>query len=595
MITRNRFGLVARQLAFVGALLVGCESSDSVKQKLVREGKHSSQMPSWEASKQSEVRMPDIQSDTYMAAGRLHETQGRLTKAAAQYRLAVQARPDDVEAHNRLGLVLCQMRQFKEADAELSKAIKLAPDQTHLHNNLGFSYLVQARWAEAEQQFAKALELNPAFARAHVNMAMVLAQQEKFDESLRHFQVVVPLEDAWFNLGLMYQSKSLQADAARAFKTSLKLNPKMLAAQQCLDKLPADVVGSARPFENVTTLAVAPKAASPVESTLQAAAPVPSVACASHPSSDKQSTPAQPVNENVAKVASGSPATPAPTETTAESAESLEMIAEAPSESEPVLEQPATPKTPEPQMVEAVKPTSASPAVVEEQTAEPFDPELLASLMTAPSTDWSGLLPSAEAMTAATQPENETAQTPVAPVQVARIDPLASPTMSSTSQPSIAAGRLITGTEAKDLFAFGGGLIDLTDDADTESDSDEIVLSARPPMPAAARNVVLQATQPANDMPTPEELRVVIQALIDLSRTQSSEMPKPYSLPTAQPVTEAPQSQPSAETGEVPDQLSMSVEASVDGTPGNWDLSTWNDFDSLFAPGETFGPAASDR
>ena len=46
---------------------------------------------------------------------------------------------------------------------------------------------------------------------------MALAQQERFDEAMKHFLTVVPMEDAWFNIGLMYQSKSRPAEAARAF------------------------------------------------------------------------------------------------------------------------------------------------------------------------------------------------------------------------------------------------------------------------------------------------------------------------------------------------------------------------------------------
>lgn len=192
-----------------------------------------------------EADSPAIQPETHLAAGRLHETQGRLVRAAEQYRLAIAAKPTSIEAMNRLGIVLDRLGRFKEADEVFAKAIRLAPDQAHLHNNLAFSYILQARWREAEVSLTKAIEIDPSMARARVNLAMTLAQQGRFDDAFTHFQAVLPIEDAHYNMGLMYQSKRLSVDAAKSFKAALRANPKLVAAQQRLDSLPKDVVSQA--------------------------------------------------------------------------------------------------------------------------------------------------------------------------------------------------------------------------------------------------------------------------------------------------------------------------------------------------------------
>jgi len=197
-----------------------------------------------------------------MAAGRLHESQNRLARAAEQYRLAVAIKPDYVEALNRLGIVLDRLGRFKEADKAFRDAIAAAPDQAHLHNNLAFSYIMQLNWREAEIALTKALELKPDFARARVNLAMALAQQERFDEALTQFQTVLPAEDAYYNMGLMYQSKMKLVDAARSFKAALELNPQMIAARKRLEMLPPDVVSEAeRQLEAIASPAPAELAA----------------------------------------------------------------------------------------------------------------------------------------------------------------------------------------------------------------------------------------------------------------------------------------------------------------------------------------------
>ena len=216
---------------------------------------------------------PTIQPETYLAAGRLHETQGRLVKAAEQYRLAVASKPDWVEASNRLGIVLDRLGRFKEADEVFAKAIRLAPDKAHLHNNLAFSYILQQRWREAEISLTKAIEINPAMTRARVNLAMVVAQQGRFDEAFTQFKTVLPIEDAHYNMGLMYQSKRLNVEAARSFKAALKANPKLVAAQQRLDALPKDVVSQAEQTAETTTVQNTPAVAA--QNTETAASPLP--------------------------------------------------------------------------------------------------------------------------------------------------------------------------------------------------------------------------------------------------------------------------------------------------------------------------------
>jgi len=204
-----------------------------------------SKLPAETTSGTLDIQDREILPETHMAAGRLHESQNRLARAAEQYRLAVALKPDYVAALNRLGIVLDRLGRFKEADNAFRGAIAVVADRAYLYNNLAFSYIMQLNWREAEVTLTKALELQPDFARARVNLAMALAQQERFDEALTQFQTVLPAEDAYYNMGLMYQSKRRLLEAAQAFKAALELNPQMLAARKRLDMLPADVVSEA--------------------------------------------------------------------------------------------------------------------------------------------------------------------------------------------------------------------------------------------------------------------------------------------------------------------------------------------------------------
>ncbi|MHC4442822.1 MAG: tetratricopeptide repeat protein, partial [Planctomycetota bacterium] len=236
-ISKSVFGLAA-------LVLIGCASSG------VTEHGPISKVSSVDSSKKAGA---EIMPETHFAAAQLHENNGHLTRAVGQYRLAIGENNNYIEAYNRLGIVLNQLGRFKEAEEAFQKAIELAPEMVHLRNNLAFSYITQLRWADAEAELGKTLEQNPDFIRAHINLAIVYAQQERFDEAMTEFRAVLPAEDAYYNMGLMYQLKKLLVEAAQSFQAALELNPDLVAAQKQLDKMPPEVVEEAS--QNTTMLA----------------------------------------------------------------------------------------------------------------------------------------------------------------------------------------------------------------------------------------------------------------------------------------------------------------------------------------------------
>ena len=234
------------QWAALGLLVIasGCGSPDNKKAVTVRPIQNGMKMPK-DISQMPEAIAPNILPETHLAAGRLHESEGRLVRAVEQYRLAIAARPDNIEAYNRLGIVLDRLGKFKEADQALLRATQIAPKQAYLHNNLAFSYIMQGRWADAQACLTKALEIDSQFIRARVNMGTVLAQQGQFDEAFKNFRAVLRIEDAYYNMGLMYQSKQRVVEAAQAFQQALDANPKMVAAKKRLELLPPSAVSEA--------------------------------------------------------------------------------------------------------------------------------------------------------------------------------------------------------------------------------------------------------------------------------------------------------------------------------------------------------------
>ncbi len=202
-----------------------------------------------------------IEPETYLAAARLHESLGNNPEAIEQYRKAITLKANYTDALSGLANLYTRLGRFQDAEDTYRQAIESASDKAYLWNNRAFCYLMQQRWSEAEADLCYALELCPDFGRARINYAMVMAQQDRFDEALAQFKMVLSEADAYYNIGLMYQSRRRPAEAAEAYRQALARNPQLVAAQKRLEKLPevaaaypadSQILGSPQPSQKVT-------------------------------------------------------------------------------------------------------------------------------------------------------------------------------------------------------------------------------------------------------------------------------------------------------------------------------------------------------
>lgn len=101
--------------------------------------------------------------DAYLNTGVALAESSRWEEAVAAYRKALNiptlASPEI--AHQNLGLALFNLKQYREAEAELRFAISLDPAREAAYYNLGLVYTAEERKDEAKLAFRRARELAP--------------------------------------------------------------------------------------------------------------------------------------------------------------------------------------------------------------------------------------------------------------------------------------------------------------------------------------------------------------------------------------------------------------------------------------------------
>ncbi len=161
--------------------------------------------------------------------GSILSQKGRIDEAIAEFRKALEIRPNDVEANNSLGTALLQRGQVDEAMAHFQKALELQPNNAVTHDNLGVVLLRKGQVDKAITQFHKALEIQPSNPEAHYNLGLALRQKGQVDEAIAQFKRAVELQPNSavhrYNFGYALVQKGQVDEAITQFHKALEIQP----------------------------------------------------------------------------------------------------------------------------------------------------------------------------------------------------------------------------------------------------------------------------------------------------------------------------------------------------------------------------------
>lgn len=159
----------------------------------------------------------------------------RFKEATVAHRRALKLEPRFAEAYNNLGNALKMQGHLLEAEASYRKALALNSNNAKAYNNLGVTLYDQRRLAEAEAAYAQSLKINPVSAEACNNMGNSLRWQGRLIEAecfLRQALTYQPeFVDAHYNLGCVLRSLKRGNEAVVFFRQALAFNPNLLDAQ----------------------------------------------------------------------------------------------------------------------------------------------------------------------------------------------------------------------------------------------------------------------------------------------------------------------------------------------------------------------------
>jgi tetratricopeptide (TPR) repeat protein len=131
-------------------------------------------------------------------AGFAHHQAGRLRRAEALYRKALQKDPDDANALHLLGVIAYQRGEVGMALRLIERALPGLPELPDAHLNYGNALREGGRFAEAVASYRRAVVIKPDYGMAYNNLAAALNDQEEFAAGLANSEQAIALTPEFF-------------------------------------------------------------------------------------------------------------------------------------------------------------------------------------------------------------------------------------------------------------------------------------------------------------------------------------------------------------------------------------------------------------
>lgn len=150
----------------------------------------------------------------------------REAKAAAKKAIALDTTL--AEAHLALAFVKFQFDwDWQGAESDFRRAIALNPNSAVSHSRYAMYLATRSRMSEAMSQIDRARELDPLSPIIPTAKGRLLHFQRKYDEAIEHHRKALAIEpdfvEAHFNLGMIYEQKSMFAEAIAEFRRVIRI------------------------------------------------------------------------------------------------------------------------------------------------------------------------------------------------------------------------------------------------------------------------------------------------------------------------------------------------------------------------------------
>ena len=188
----------------------------------------------------------DVTSRNYIAQNNLAGTlleRGQLNEAIANYREALEIKPDVAQVQSNLGNALLREGNVEEAIVHLQKALQIDPAYAEAYNHMGSALMKKGQAGEAIAHYQKAVQLNTSYADAYNNLGVAFLRSGQVDQAIADYKKAVAINpesaEMQYNLGNALAHQGNWADAIACYQAAVSTERDSVKAAKIRNNLAA--------------------------------------------------------------------------------------------------------------------------------------------------------------------------------------------------------------------------------------------------------------------------------------------------------------------------------------------------------------------
>ena len=170
----------------------------------------------------------------YIQSGLQYFDQKQYREASIQFRNAVQADPNSVDAHYQLARAYVALGQFQEGYRELLRTVSLDPNHNNAQLLVGDFLLLDRKFDDARAKAELILKKDPRHVAAHIllgnSYARILSLNDGLAELHTGFQAEPKLSPSFYDLGSDQSAASQLETAETSFRSALGVDARSVPA-----------------------------------------------------------------------------------------------------------------------------------------------------------------------------------------------------------------------------------------------------------------------------------------------------------------------------------------------------------------------------
>jgi tetratricopeptide (TPR) repeat protein len=182
-------------------------------------------------------------ADAHLLKAQIDDAASKTEAAIQEYRLAVNAAPDNPETYFKLGEALWRAAHFRQAILVLGEGLKLDPHDAPAYYQLGDSYRSLGQPSAALPFLVKALEQDPTLITASTDLATIELNQGKIRQAAAALQKIAPSDQDGSVHYLLFRAYSKLGDLSAA-AAALKRFQELKTASQNQTLFNAELAGN---------------------------------------------------------------------------------------------------------------------------------------------------------------------------------------------------------------------------------------------------------------------------------------------------------------------------------------------------------------